>query len=75
MPKSRIDKGRALGIMGFPSSRPLDACLGNFEKAREILDEALFKKTQEILHGPPSKGRPKGPKKPKPKEKPKDKKK
>ena len=75
MPKTRIDKGRALGIMGFPSSRPLDACLGNFEKAREILDEALFKKTQEILHGPPSKGRPKAPKKPKPKEKPKDKKK
>ena len=73
MPKSRIDKGRALAIMGFVSSRPLDACLGNFEKAREILDEALFKKTQEILHGPPSKGRPKGPKKPKPKEKDKKK--
>lgn len=69
MPKSRIDKGRALAICGFGSSRPLDACLGNFEKARAILDEALFKKTQEILHGPPSKGRQKGPKKPKPKDK------
>ena len=49
--------------MGFTTSRQLDACLGNFEKARIILDEALFKKTQEILHGPASKGRPKQPKK------------
>lgn len=57
MPKTKIDKGRALSIMGFGSSRPLDACLGNFQKAREILDEALFKKTQEILHGPASQGR------------------
>ena len=52
MPKSKIDKGRALGIMGFSSSRPLDACLGDPEQIRSLLDEALYKKTQEILHAP-----------------------
>ena len=51
MGKSKIDKGRALAIMGFTSARPLDACMGNFEKIRDILDAALFTKTQEILHG------------------------
>ena len=48
MPKTKIDKGRALGIMGYSNSRPLDACLGDSEKIRAVLDEALYKKTQEI---------------------------
>ena len=47
----KIDKSRALAIMGFATSRPLDACFGKPDKAREILDEALYIKTQEILHG------------------------
>ena len=55
MPKSKIDKGRALSILGFSSSRPVDACLGDSDLIRKILDEALFKKTQEILHAPAKK--------------------
>ena len=51
MSYSKIDKGRALGIMGFKSSRPLDVCVGNTDKIRELLDKALFERTQEILHG------------------------
>ena len=62
MPKTKIDKGRALGIMGYSNSRPLDACLGDSEKIRAILDEALYKKTQEILHAPSNKKAPKRPK-------------
>lgn len=46
-----LDKSRALAIMGFTTARPLEACFGKPDKARELLDEALFKKTQEILHG------------------------
>ena len=65
MPKTKIDKGRALGIMGYANSRPLDACLGDSEKIRAILDEALYKKTQEILHAPPNKNSAKRPKRPK----------
>ena len=65
MPKTKIDKGRALGIMGYPNSRPLDACLGDSEKIRAILDEALYKKTQEILHAPSNKNAAKRPKRPK----------
>ena len=52
MPKNKVDGGRALSIMGFASSRPLDACLGNHNLIRAVLDEALFKKTQQILHAP-----------------------
>ena len=63
MPKTKIDKGRALGIMGYSNSRPLDACLGDSEKIRAILDQALYAKTQEILHAPPSKKAHKRPKK------------
>lgn len=46
-----LDKSRALNIMGFTTARPLEACYGKPDKARELLDEALFKKTQEFLHG------------------------
>ena len=63
MPKTRVDKGRALGIMGFSSSRPLDACLGNCEQIRILLDDALYKKTQQILHAPVNHNAPKRPKK------------
>ena len=56
MPKSKIDKGRALSILGFSSSRPIDACLGDSDLIRQILDEKLFMKTQEILHAPAKKG-------------------
>ena len=63
MPKTRVDKGRALGIMGFSSSRPLDACLGNSEKIRILLDDALYKMTQQILHAPVNHNLPKRPKK------------
>ena len=52
MPKKKLEKGRALAIMGFSSSRPLDSCLGDRELIRAVLDEALFKKTQQILHAP-----------------------
>ena len=58
MPKKKIDGGRALSIMGFASSRPLDACLGNQTQIRAVLDEALFKKTQLILHAPVKKVNP-----------------
>ena len=62
MPKSKLDKGRALGIMGFSSSRPLDACLGDAEQTRSLLDDALYKKTQAILHAPVNHNAPKRPK-------------
>ena len=44
--------------MGFASARPLDACLGDREKIRAVLDDALFKKTQVILHTPANKNIP-----------------
>ena len=47
----KLDKSRALAIMGFSTARALESCFGKPDKARELLDEALFKKTQEILHG------------------------
>ena len=50
--KSKIDSGRAMAILGFASSRSLDSCMGDRELIRSVLDEALFKKTQEILHKP-----------------------
>ena len=48
--KSKIDSGRAMAILGFANSRSLDSCMGDRELIRSVLDEALFKKTQEILH-------------------------
>ena len=58
MPKSapnpmnrKLDKSRALAIMGFSTARALESCFGKHNKARELLDEALFKKTQEIFQG------------------------
>jgi hypothetical protein len=53
--KSKIDSGRAMAILGFASSRSLDSCLGDRELIRSVLDEALFKKTQQILHTPANK--------------------
>ena len=50
--KSKIDSGRAMAILGFASSRSLDSCLGDRLLIRAVLDEALFKKTQQILHTP-----------------------
>jgi hypothetical protein len=50
-PPKKMDKGKALAIMGFGTSRPLDVSLGQPEKIREILDKALFDRTQEMLHG------------------------
>ena len=50
--KSKIDSGRAMAILGFASSRSLDSCMGDRDLIRAVLDEALFKKTQEILHKP-----------------------
>lgn len=57
----KLDKSRALAILGFATARPLEACFGKPDKAREMLDEALFKKTQEILHGETSLPAPKKP--------------
>ena len=47
----KMDKGRALSIMGFSTTRPIDAQCGKPDKIREVLDKALFQRTQEMMHG------------------------
>ena len=47
----KMDKNRALSIMGFSNARPIDAQVGKPDKIREVLDKALFDRTQQMLHG------------------------
>ena len=71
--KRKMDKPRALSLMGFSTSRPigkfffsfakkklqvritylffLDAHFGKPEEIREVLDKALFERTQQMMHG------------------------
>ena len=46
-----MDKNRALSIMGFANARPIDAQMGKSDKIREVLDKALFDRTQQMMHG------------------------
>ena len=39
----------ALAIMGFATARPLEAVMSKPEECREMLDKALYKRTQDIL--------------------------
>ena len=50
-----MDRNRALSIMGFANARPIDAHVGKPDKIREVLDKALFDRTQQMLHGTASK--------------------
>jgi len=47
----KMDKNRALSIMGFANARPIDAQMGKSDKIREVLDKALFDRTQQMMHG------------------------
>ena len=53
-PPKKMDKGMALAIMGFPTARPLEQVMSKPDECREMLDKALYKRTQEILHNPTS---------------------
>ena len=48
-PAKKMDKSKALGLMGFSTSRSIEAAEGP-KATRALLDKALFEKTQEILH-------------------------
>ena len=67
--KRKMDKPRALSLMGFSTSRPIgkifhfreknlwfhvlfsDAHFGKPDEIREVLDKALFERTQQMMHG------------------------
>ena len=68
--KRKMDKPRALSLMGFSTSRQIgkifffsqkkncdfmsffsDAHFGKPEEIREVLDKALFERTQQMMHG------------------------
>ena len=51
-PPKKMDKGMALAIMGFANARPLELVMSKPEECREVLDKALYKRTQDILHNP-----------------------
>ena len=54
-----MDRNRALSIMGFANARPIDAHVGKPDKIREVLDKALFDRTQQMMHGTASIKKPK----------------
>ena len=49
MKPKKMDKSTALAIMGFATARPLEAVMSKPEECREMLDKALYKRTQDIL--------------------------
>ena len=54
-----MNRDKALSIMGFPNARRIDAHVGKPDKIREVLDKALFDRTQQMLHGTASIKKPK----------------
>ena len=51
-PPKKLDKGMALAIMGFANARPLELVMSKPNECREMLDKALYKRTQVILQNP-----------------------
>ena len=51
-PPKKLDKGMALAIMGFANARPLELVMSKPDECREMLDKALYKRTQDILQNP-----------------------
>ena len=45
---NKVDKAKCLAIMGFLSARSLESTMHDPDKARQLLDKALYKRTQEI---------------------------
>ena len=46
-----MNQDHALSIMGFPNSKRIDALIGKPDKIHEVLDKALFDRTQQMMHG------------------------
>ena len=54
-----MDYDLALTIMGFPNAQRIDALKGKPDKIHELLDKALFDRTQQMMHGTASIKKPK----------------
>ena len=54
-----MNQDHALSIMGFPNSKRIDALIGKPDKIHEVLDKALFDRTQQMMHGTASIKKPK----------------
>ena len=54
-----MNRDKALSIMGFPNGRKIDAHVGKPDKIREVLDKALFDRTQQMMNGSASIKKPK----------------
>ena len=59
MDGGNMNRDKALNIMGFPNARRIDAHVGKPDKIREVLDKALFDRTQQMMHGTASIKKPK----------------